>query len=567
MLRRKNRACHPELPACHPEERAQRASRRIVSLFVLTMSVTVFFLLAAACSQRGATNIETTSLTIVQQREPRSLNPLFENGTASKEFGELIFSYLLTWNSHGQLVPDVARQVPTLANGGISSDGLTITYHLRPNVRFSDGTPLTANDCIATFHAIMNPHLLVQSRYGYDRISALNAPTPYTLVIHLRKPFAPILTLFFAPMGFPILPKHSITHIANLNTSSFNEAPIGSGPYRVVRWNHGNRIDLVANSFFYRGIPHIAHLILRFVPSPNVAIEQLQTGEAQFFFNDEDWSTIPQLRTLAHIRTLVTPMNGIGALIFNLHASPTNAIAIRRAVAFGLNIPMLVSRSYRNAITASHATRGLFMEMANDRAWPMLPFRPDLAAQSLQRDGWKFDGHHIRTKDGKPLRMLLAIAAGTPSDAAMAAQIRQELLSIGIDVEIKTYAMTQFAAPAEAGGPVYGGNFNLALYPFVPGDDPDTTDQFACNRIPPNGYNKPRICDPKIDALLLAGRQTYDPIVRANIYRRLQGQLARDLPMLPLFQARGVNAFTSRLHGVSGSVATVFWNVYHWHFK
>ena len=538
----------------------------MASLLIFIIAVTVSTLLMSACSHRESTTVETNSLTIVQQREPRSLNPLFENGTASKEFGELLFSYLLTWNNHGQLVPDVAKQVPTLANGGISSDGLTITYHLRSDVRFSDGSRLTANDCIATLHAIMNPHSLVQSRYGYDRIGAADAPTPDTLVIHLRRPFAPILTLFFAPMGFPILPAHIITHITDLNTATFNEAPIGSGPYRVVRWSHGDRIDLVANSHFYRGSPHIAHLIIRFIPNPDVAIEQLQTGEAQFFFNDEDWSTIPQLRTLANVTTLVTPMNGIGALIFNTQSSPTNDIAIRRAVALGLNIPTLVSRSYRNAIHARHATRGLFMVAANDRAWPMLPYRPDLAARSLARNGWKRNGQDIRTKDGRPLRMLLAIAAGTPSEAAMAAQIRQELLAIGIDVEIKTYAMTQFAAPAEAGGPVYGGKFNLALYPFVPGDDPDTTDQFACNRIPPNGYNKPRICDPKIDALLLAGRENYNPVLRAKIYRQLQQRLARDLPMLPLFQARGVNAFTSRLHGVSGSVATVFWNAYHWHF-
>ncbi|MHB8462320.1 MAG: peptide ABC transporter substrate-binding protein [Vulcanimicrobiaceae bacterium] len=539
----------------------------IPSLLSFALAVVLASSFATGCSRRDTASRQTTSLTIVQQREPRSLDPLFENGTASKEFGELLFSYLLTWNSHGQLIPDAATQVPTLANGGISTDGLTITYHLRHDVRFSDGTPLTANDCIATIHAIMNPQSLVQSRYGYDRVARANAPNPYTLVIHLRRPFAPLLTLLFAPMGFPILPAHIIAHSGNLNEARFNDAPIGSGPYRVLQWRHGDRIELASNPEYFRGIPKIARLVIHFVPNPDVAIDQLQTHEAQFFFNDEDWSTIPQLRTLKNTTTLVTPMNGIGALIFNTQSSPTNDVRVREAVARGLNIPLLVSRSYRNAINATHPTRGLFMQTADDKAWPMLSYQPTLAARELARDGWISGPDNVRKKDERPLRMVLTIAAGTPSEAAMAAQIRQELRAIGIVVEIKAYAMTQFAAPAEAGGPVYGGKFNLALYPFVPGDDPDTTDQFACTRVPPSGYNKSRICDPKIDALLLAGRESNDPLVRANIYRKLQKRLAEQLPMLPLFQARGVNAFTSRLHGVSGSVATVFWDAYKWHYK
>ena len=541
---------------------AKRVTR--ISALTLTTLCIVVALIFAGCTRQGSPTPSSTMLTVVQQREPRSLNPLFENGTASKEFGELIFSYLLTWNAQNQLVPDVATQVPSLRNGGISPSGRTITYHLRHNVRFSDGTPLTAADCIATIHAVMNPKLLVQSRYGYDRIISATAPDPYTLVLRLQRPFAPLLTLLFAPMGFPILPAHVIAHIANLNTSTFNEEPIGSGPYRVVRWIHGERIDLAPNEKYYRGAPRIPHLRIRFVPSPNVAMEQLQTGEAQFFFNDEDWSTIPQLRTLHEIRTLVTPMNGIGALIFNTSAGPTADQRVRRAIARALNVPRIVRTSYRNAIDASHPTRGLFMWASQQQAWPTVRYNPVTAAHILSADGWHRGPDGSRRKFGGRLRLLLVIAAGTPSESALATQIREELDAVGMQVEIKAYALTQFAAPAEAGGPVYGGKFQLALYPFVPGDDPDTTDQFACSRVPPRGYNKSRICNQRIDALLLAGRRSNDPTQRKRSYLALQRLLAVQLPILPLFQARGVNAYTRRLHGVSGSVATVFWNVGSW---
>ena len=93
------------------------------------------------------------------------------------------------------------------------------------------------------------------------------------------------------------------------------------------------------------------------------------------------------------------------------------------------------------------------------------------------------------------------------------------------------------------GGPIYGGKFDMALYSFVNGDDPDTTDQFGCANMPPNGYNKSRICDSRIDALLAAGRRTYDATARKTIYARLQALLYAQLPMVFLYQRRELDVF------------------------
>ena len=86
-------------------------------------------------------------LVVAQQREPASLNPALENGTSSTQWGLLLFQYLVKYDDRGNLIPDAATEIPTLSNGGISRDGMTITYHLRPGLKFADGTPLTANDC------------------------------------------------------------------------------------------------------------------------------------------------------------------------------------------------------------------------------------------------------------------------------------------------------------------------------------------------------------------------------------------------------------------------------------
>ncbi len=131
-------------------------------------------------------------------------------------------------------------------------------------------------------------------------------------------------------------------------------------------------------------------------------------------------------------------------------------------------------------------------------------------------------------------------------------------------MSLKQFNITQFVAPASEGGPVYGGKFNLALYSFVNGDDPDTTDQFACGNVPPHGYNKSRICDPQIDALLRAGRSTFDPAQRKAIYAKLERLLSADLPIVLIYNRNEVDTFTSRLRGQSVSQDGVWWNVAHW---
>ena len=123
------------------------------------------FVACAPVQQAGTT---ARVFTVAQQREPASLNPALENGTSSTEWGELLFQYLIKYDDHGQLVGDAASIVPTTRNGGISRDGLTITYHLRHGLRFADGAPLTAKDCAYSIDAINDPANAPQSRFAYD---------------------------------------------------------------------------------------------------------------------------------------------------------------------------------------------------------------------------------------------------------------------------------------------------------------------------------------------------------------------------------------------------------------
>ena len=159
---------------------------------------------------------------------------------------------------------------------------------------------------------------------------------------------------------------------------------------------------------------------------------------------------------------------------------------------------------------------------------------------------------------------LFLMEAQTPGDQVIGNLVTAYERKISVRVTLKQYSVTQFVAPGNLGGPVYGGRFQLALYPFVNGDDPDTSDQFSCSHVPPNGYNKSRICNPQIDALLAQGRRTNLVSARKAIYARLQRLLYAQLPVALLYEEHQISAFTLRLHGQSTSLSGAFWNVGRW---
>ncbi len=504
-----------------------------------------------ACSGQQAQNTRA-ALTIAQQREPMSLNPALENGQSSTEWGFLLFSYLVKYDDRGRLVGDVATQAPTLQNGGISKDGLTVTYHLRKGVRFADGTALTARDCVWSIDAINNRANNVQSRYGYDRIALAQAPNDTTLVLHLKEPFAPLLTLVLAPQGFPILPKHLLAKYPDFNHLAFDAQPIGSGPYVVERWIRGDRVVMHANPRYYKGKPKIDRLTIRFVPDPQTATNLLQTHEIHGYFNEQDYSQYPLLKRIPGYRVLEIPVSGVGSIIFNTQSPGLREARVRHAVAEAIDISSVVRKAYRGAVGSAHAARGLFFDAYDPRAYPDIPYDPAAARRALA---------------GRNLDLQLIVQAATPGDAIVANSVVQYERAVGIRATIKQFNITQFVAPASEGGPVYGGKFDMALYPFVNGDDPDTTDQFACANVPPHGYNKSRICDPRIDALLRAGRSTFDPGKRKAIYARLESLLYQELPIVLIYQRREIDAFTTRLHGETGSTDSIFWNVGGWYLS
>ncbi len=498
---------------------------------------------------------------IVQTQDLQTLNPIYVSGVGAQGLAALLFSYLVKIDDRGRLVPDVALAVPTLQNGGISADGLTVTYHLRRGVRFSDGSPLSAKDVAGTIARLAAGDSDAPTRIGFDDIRSVETPSALTVRVRLKRPYAPIVLYVCGPgNAVPILPAHLLPPTHRMANLPFSSAPVGSGPYVVQRWERGDRLELRANPRYFRGKPRIERIDLLFSPTSTTAIQLLRTHEADAYLNADD----SQYTTLRAMRLRVdrVPIDGTGALIFNTQDRTLRDPRVRRAFALAINAPALVQRMLLGQ-RASNPGRGMFGWAYDERAFAMPPYEPQRAAALLTQAGWMPGLDRIRQRSGERLTLDLIVRSDKPSGVELATEIQAYERAAGIDVSIRRFPIASMVAPS---GPLYSGNYAVAFFPFIGGFDPDVTDQFACDRIPPRGFNKPRYCNPRLDPIMRQAATTYDISKRAALYRAIQKTLARDLPIDTLYQAVSINAFPAALKGQTTAITTPLWNVAAWHF-
>ena len=178
------------------------------------------------------------------------LNPLFLTPDAASvelQAARLVFEPFIDLDPRGRPQPALLAEIPTRRNGGISADGRTIRYRLRPGVRWSDGRPVTAADVLFTLRAILDPRNPVRSHEGYELIDRASAQGPRTVVFHLARPWAPAVMTYFSYGTSPqfVLPSHILSAEVPLARAAFNAAPIvGDGPYRFVSWRRGEGLAL-----------------------------------------------------------------------------------------------------------------------------------------------------------------------------------------------------------------------------------------------------------------------------------------------------------------------------------
>jgi peptide/nickel transport system substrate-binding protein len=493
-----------------------------------------------------------------------SLNPLLTGQAGVTDIAQFLFSGLIRVDDRGEPIPDAATQVPSRANGGISADGKTITYHLRADVRFADGHPVTADDVVFTWRQVLNPRNNVPYHFPYDQAQSVTAKDPRTVVVRLKQPFAPFVSSFFrcGAQG-SILPKHLLDGKPDLNRDPFNAKPVGSGPYMVQRYDSNQVIEMVPNPHWFGGTPGLQRITYRIVPNENTLLVSLRTHELDFYWGAPE-QQLRELRGMESVATSAVPFAQYEMLVFNARRAPFDDLRVRRAAA--------------HAIDWHAAARNVYLDVdlpdwgdVFPRSWAYTaqpdPSKFDLAKARalLDEAGWKTGPDGIRVKDGKRLEAEIATVAGVITRQNLEVVLQQQLRAAGFDLQVHNAPANLLFAPYGAGGLLATGKFDLGIYAWTKFPDPDDSETAAPDRTPPRGANYSGVVDAELGRLQKAAAATYDRAQRKKLYAQLERRLGEVLPYHTIVWRANVNAWNDDLHGVKpAQVVSDFWNVGNW---
>jgi peptide/nickel transport system substrate-binding protein len=504
-------------------------------------------------------------LRIGLQTEPKNLNPLLTANTYDVFATRFMFLPLIQPDAQGVQQPLLTTVVPTRANGGVSDDGLTITYHLRKDVKWTDGVPLTSKDVKFSWEAIMNPNNNVVSRNGYDDIRSIDTPDDWTVIVHLKKRFAPFVNTFFtdSDQPFSIVPEHILAKYPNVNQIPFNSEPtVSDGPFRFAKWVRNDHITLIANDAFFLGPPKLKRIILKIVPDENTEVQLLRTHELDWIY-EASIRTYPELQGLHGIRTVWTNINGYYGVQLNTGKAPLNSLLVRRALAYAINKPDLVKTTMygQEQIATEDIPSWMWAYNPHVRTYP---YNREQARQLLEQAGYTPGPRGVMEKDGQPLSLLMVTENSNVTYKQLAVEIQEQLRSVGVLAQIKLFPAEQLYAPAGEGGILQNGKFDAAVDGWYSGIDPDDSSQFMCKNIPPGGYNYTRFCNPQMDAAERAALTHYNEATRKKAYAITQALLARYVPQIFINWLRQQQPINVDFQGLDPNPVIENWNSWQW---
>jgi peptide/nickel transport system substrate-binding protein len=527
------------------------------------------FLVLAACSRQATEPAngrhawtQPHVLRMVDISDPDRLNPYLSGMDLVYDLTSLSYSYLIIADDRGRLVGDLATEVPTRANGGISADGTTYTYHLHRGVLWHDGVAFTSRDVVASWQAVVDPTHDTLHREGYDRIASIATPDAYTAVVHLKHRYPPFVTQFFAPLqegGKPILPAHILAKQTDFNTGSLVTHPIGTGPFKFVRWDRGNRIVYERFDKYFKGRPKLDRIELRIIPDDNTELTEVALHHEDLVVSVPS-TLYEQYKRLTDVRVDLEPWNAQSIVVFNASVPGLSDVVVRRAIASAIDLDEIITKVSHGV--GEVAYNSLPPTAIGYERLPAHAYDPAGARATLDAAGWKAGPDGVRARNGTRLSFTLASTTGSSSGRIIGLQLQQAFRAVGMELAIKNYPYNQIFA---YDGPIYSGKYDISIYSTTLAWDPDVAFYLGCDQWYPKGENIFRYCDPRVDRYEAAGLQTDDVARRAAAYRKAGKIIWETVPYLPIYELRRVTVRSPDLKNFSvNPSATPFWSAWQW---
>jgi peptide/nickel transport system substrate-binding protein len=551
----------------------------------------------AACTPAGTEPIPFPdggkTVTGAWDQEPDSIVPYFSQMSYAIWITQLTLAGLGEWDEGGNFVAELAAEVPSADNGGVSADGLTITWKLKDCLFWSDGEPLTSEDVKFTWEAVMDPGNAPIGRVGYDKIASIDTPDATTVVINFAELYPGWQTLFTQGPNNAgaILPKHILEGQTGLESNDFIHQPsISSGPWVITEWVPGDFMTMLPNPNFHGGRPLLDQVQIRFVPDPATALAALQTGDVDWFpnFSEAEISTVGALEPDVHL--IVVPGADFEHYFFNLGTTtgtdgqgasdldgfcPFKDVRVRKAITLGIDRQAIVETLLEGKTTVPQ-TQWPNSSWTNTSLTPD-GYDPDAAAALLDEAGYTLGSDGIRAGDCNGTNTKLSFNFETTTSQIridIATIVQSDLAKIGVEFKpIHTPAGTFFASYAD-GGIIGTGKYDMAGYTtgFYPDPMTGVLDSYACSSIPnaanPSGQNSYHLCDPELDALMAAVNATADPAARKTALDAVQKHIFDNYYVVMMYARANVYGHTDRfVPAPFGFYSNLNWNSELWDVK
>jgi peptide/nickel transport system substrate-binding protein len=440
---------------------------------------------------------------------------------------------------------ETLKAVPRLASSwDFSPDGRVLTFHLHPSVRFHDGAPFSSRDVLYTYEKILDPAShAVGRRDAFLPVLKVEAPDGLTVRVTYRHPYAPALRGW----EVPILPRH-IYEKEDFAASPHNRAPIGTGPFRFVSWQAGQRIVLAANLDYWGGPPALDTFVFQFIPSEETALQALLAGEIDYArISPAQWtSQSPTARFQRRFRSIrFVPLFFYYIAWRGDGSNPFFADhRVRQALSLALDRGGYVRSVLRGlGEVASSPFHPLVLEA--DPGAAATPYDPARAEALLDAAGWRRDPRTgLRTRAGIPFQFELLIFGGGQDHVQFSQVAQESLRAIGVGMSIARLDWPALLSRLQKG------DFQAAMSGTVPGLDPDASYGMLHSSQIQGGQNYAAFHDGQVDEALEEGRRTLDPEARQAIYRRIEARVREMEPYSFLFYPVVQAAVSSRVRDV-----------------
>lgn len=480
-----------------------------------------------------------------------NLIPYIASDTASSSVTGLVYNGLLKMDKDLNLAPALAE------SWQVSQNGKTITFKLRQGVKWHDGAPFTAADCVFTHKFVIDPNTPTPYSADFMLIEKAEALDDFTFRVTFKQTFSRALYMWLSD----IVPKHLLEGVP-VKDSLLARLPVGTGPYKFLVWKPGSSIELKANPDYYEGQPYLERIIYRIIPDTATMFLELKAGNLDTMGlsplqYDRQTGSAKFKARFNKYRYTASAYTYMG---YNLRMPIFQDKRVRQALTMAINRKDIIAgvlMGYGRVATGTFKP-GTWAYNPNLKPWPYDPVR---SRELLAEAGWTdSDGDGILDKNGQPFAFTIVTNQGNSQRLKTAVIIQKMLNNIGIKVKVRVVewaALLKEFIDKQA--------FEACLMGWTMPVDPDPNAVWHSSKAVAGGLNFIGYKNAEVDRLISGARKTVDQAARKKAYYRFQQIIHEDQPYSFLYVPEALPVVASRILGIKPAPAGISYNQVKWY--